>query len=279
MTDPDRQISFEARLLKIVDPTWRDSLLDRMRRVHQDAETAAWILDEPVLRDLLEFVQRDSHGDMVVMPKVTTFEGDRATFIDHKKLHYIAGVEKHQSAESSGFNPIPKEVDFGWQIDLSGEILPGLIRSTVDLRDTYVLAVHGRQTRGSFKVKANPSEVKTLTATYQVPVLSTKRFQGTNNIPEGSSLLISLGFQEERQELPAVMGGAIEIIRTVVGGPPVEARRIARERLVLITPRKIILESEEWRFKQQSSKAKAATKQPGTGQQATSFNASASVNY
>ena len=234
----DRQISFEVRYINGLDAnSWRNRFDDRLKVIQQDADVTAWFIDDQCLGELLTVAQGDTAVNVLRAPKVTSFENAKATIFSRDKQYYVSGLEKFETSEGLAFKPIVKDVELGYRIDMTGSFLPDGTRLAVDLRDSSLLSMHnlvrvGRSRNGDVKYS------------YQVPTAIDRRFQVSCDVPEGSNLVISVGLDEQTGRVggPAVLAsGLLE----TVGLPSLKAGSITRERLVVIKPRKIILESEE----------------------------------
>ncbi len=232
----DRQISFEVRYITGLASSWRFHLLDRLRIVKQEADVAAWTLDDRALHDLLAQAQAQPRTSVLQAPKVTTFNRDRATIIKRDKRRYIAGFDKVESA-AVPFRPIMKEFEVGFKLDMTGTIEPSRTRLSVDLSDSWLLALRTMVC----EQRVGPELVA---AEYMVPTLVDRKCQVACEIPEGTHLLISLGFYEKPGDPKGVAAVASELIASV-GLPTIQPAPATYERLVLITTRPIILESEE----------------------------------
>ncbi len=89
-----------------------------------------------------------------------------------------------------------------------------------------------------------PHSPMLVAAQYQVPTPVERRCETTCEIPEGSSLLISLGMRERRGRSSDAAETASEILE-LVGLPPLPARSVTCERLVSITPRRVMPSPDE----------------------------------
>jgi beta-lactamase regulating signal transducer with metallopeptidase domain len=233
----DRQISFEVRCINGLDAnSWRNRFDDRLKPVHQDSDITAWFIDDPCLRDLLTLALGDTAVNVLMAPKITSFEGMKATIFNRGKQFYVSGFDKLETAKGPAFKPIVKDVEVGSRIEMTGSFLHDGTRLVVDLRDSSVLSMHTLFRTGQFR----NGDVR---AVYQVPTAIDRRFQVSYDVPEGSILVISLGLDEQAGR----MGGAAEFasdLLEAVGLPSLKAKSVIRERLVVIKPRRIILESE-----------------------------------
>jgi hypothetical protein len=232
----DRQISFEVRYIAGPAGPWRNRLLDRLRLVKQEADVAAWTLDGPALRDLLTLAQGDTRTNILQAPKVTTFNRARATVIKRDKHRYIAGFDQIEGA-AQHFRPILKEFEVGFKLDMTGTMEPDRTRLSVDLSDSWLLVVRTMMC----KQRIGPELVA---AQYQVPTLMDRKCRVTCEIPDGTHLLISLGLYDEPRGARGLAAVANDVIASV-GLPTIQPAPETFERLMVITPRRIILESEE----------------------------------
>jgi hypothetical protein len=107
----------------------------------------------------------------------------------------------------------------------------------VDVRDSSLLNLHTL-------VRREPFRNQIYTAQYQVPTAIERSWRVSCEVPDSGSLLISMGLQERRGRLSdagETASGRLE----AVGLPPVPARPGTCERLVMIKPRRIVLEAEK----------------------------------
>ena len=84
-----------------------------------------------------------------------------------------------------------------------------------------------------------------IVGTYQVPSMVEHRCRVACDLPDDSSLMISLGLQiNETPIFSGVTEFAGKFLESV-GLPRNEAKAVTCERLVVITPRRIVLEAEQ----------------------------------
>jgi hypothetical protein len=232
----DRQIAYEVRYIVSNEGAWRQPLLDRLKLIKQEADVAAWTLDDKALLDLLTRAQGDTKTNVLQAPKVTSFSGARATIINRRKQHYVAGVEKLEYAARPAFRPIVKELQIGGKLDMTGTIVPGGTRLSVSLSDSWLLALRTMGCEHRVGAEVHPAQ-------YQIPTMIDRRCELTCDLPEGTHLLISLGLSDEPRKPTGLAGLANGAFAAI--GLPEPIRFVPFERLVLITPRPIILESDE----------------------------------
>ena len=237
----DRQISFEVRYINGLNAnTWRNRFDDRLKPIQPDSDLTAWFIDEQTLSDLLTHAQADSVVNVLQAPKVTSFENKKAAILNRDKQYYVSGLNKIETSQGSAFEPIVKDLELGFRIDLAGSFLADGTRLVVDLRDSRLLSLHdmvrvGRNRGGDIRVP------------YQIPEAIERRFQLSCDVPERSSLVISVGLDEREGNTGGAAGLAGSLLGTF-GLPIPKARTVTCERLVIIKPRKIVLESEEPRI-------------------------------
>jgi hypothetical protein len=234
--DGDRQICFEARYITTILGSWREPLGDRLKLIKRDGEVAAWTLDDRTLRELLDQAQRDERANVLRAPKVTTFYKVRATILNKYNVYHVADVEKVEAAGRPGIRPIIKPLDLGSQLDMTGTMLPHATRLAVNLSDSWLTAMDIKERKETIGTTIQ-------TVQYQAPTVVERRCQLTTDIPPGTHLLISLGPAVSNPKVTGLPGAINDLFHAV--GLPEPIKFTPCERLVLITPHPIILESEE----------------------------------
>jgi beta-lactamase regulating signal transducer with metallopeptidase domain len=234
----DRQISYEVRFMKLRTEPWRELLQDRLKLVQQEADVSAWIIDKPALTELLGLARSDALSDVLQAPKVTTFENDHALIGREDKQPYISRLEKLDTPAIQGFRPIVKELNIGWLADVAGSILTHGTHLAVDYHDSTLTAMHDLTRKERFGNQE-------IVGTYQVPSTIEHRCRVACDVPEESSLVISLGLQVNETPIFSGVTGVASKFLGSVGLSSHEAKNVTCERLAIITPRRIILEAEK----------------------------------
>jgi beta-lactamase regulating signal transducer with metallopeptidase domain len=233
----DRQICYEVRFVEVEADHWRNRMQGRLRPVEGEPDGSSWILDRGGNSDLVTICQESPTANIFQAPKVTAFEGTHATIVNTSEQLFVADAKPIRTPKSVGFRPEAKAVTIGYTLDLSGDLRPGETLLGIDLRDTSLLAVHDLT-----RVVESPEG--RLAAGYQVPTTIDRQCRLTAPIPEGSTLLVSLGLRESPGRLGGLVKAAVGLLEAA-GSPSLVARGATIERLVLITPREIILEDGE----------------------------------
>ncbi len=224
-------VTYDVRNFDGLDAnSWRNRLDDRLKLIQQEADVTVWVIDDNSLYDLLTFAQGDTRCNVLMAPKVSADEGARAIVVNRRKHHYISGFEKIQRPEGLAFKPIVKSLESGYRIEMTGSLLATGMRLAVDLRDSSYL-MHGLSQKGRFR----NGDVK---VTYQVPTAIERRFRVSCDIPEGSSVVISLGLEERSGQLDGPAEVASGILQTV-GFSKIKADPVISERLIVIKPRRV----------------------------------------
>jgi hypothetical protein len=81
-------------------------------------------------------------------------------------------------------------------------------------------------------------------ADYQVPTTIERNCRVSCLVPDSSVILISMGLYERRGRLSNA-GETASGLLEAVGLPPVPARAVISERLMMIKPRRIVLEADK----------------------------------
>lgn len=204
---PDRLISYEVRFIELSAGPWRDHMKGRITPLGPDAGARGWLVDEDALISLLRHLMKSTAANLVQAPKVTAFEGARATiFNGPDRMSGSTHVEGQEEVARTAAGGRDERI----RIDLGGTLSPRGTRLSVDLRDPTHPA--GRDARDA-------------------------RYEGSCDVPEGSSLLVSLGHHEGLD-----------------GRRPVKL-----ERLAVITPRRVVLEPEPRTAAEAADKAVSGT--------------------
>jgi len=210
VADSDRQFSFEVRRLDFEAEGWRERLGGRLKPLGKEADARGWLIDGDALSTLLShLVQRTPKLKSECAPKVTTFEGA------HAIICFGGDKMKETEVESTirDFVRDPKRrLPGGLLVDLVGRSSPVGTQLSVDLRDSEIPVSPGKREEG----RADDGPTRAPEFADDLHVISYE-------IPEGSSLLVSLGHHDLSVGL----------------------RSVTRERLVVITPRRILIEREE----------------------------------
>jgi bla regulator protein blaR1 len=236
--DSKQMISYEVRWFSSPDAQqWRELLQDRLKLVSQEADVCAWIVDDKAILDLLNLTMEQSWVNVLQAPKAVGPENATVTIENVAKQSYVARVEKLEHLGTPSFRPIVKDIDVGVRLEMNGMLLDGGTKLAVKLHDSDLLAMHTLHRR-------DHSGGKRVAAEYQVPTPVERRCQTACEIPEGSSLLISVGMRERRGRSSDAAETASELLE-FVGLPPLPARSVTCERLVSIRPRRVMRSPEE----------------------------------
>jgi hypothetical protein len=234
--DGARQVSFEVRYWALDAEPWRNSIVDRLRLVHEEADVSVWTIDDHALFDLLTSAQENTSSNVLQAPKATTFEDAHVKIHCATKEYFTTRLDKIASAGTISFRPTSREIEVGTRLDVAGSRLREGTRLSVDLGDTSVASLH----KLARKAHAGDHDV---VAEYQIPTVVQRRCKLTCDVPDKASLLISLGLHERRGRLSDA-GEAASGLLERVGLPPVPARPVPVERLITIRSRWIEPERE-----------------------------------
>ena len=202
-----RMISYEVQYINIQDEPWRDDLKGRLTPLEPGAEGRGWVIAHDGLRDMLIRFMANMTCNVLQSPKVTAYENARVTVVSTPE----SGVTSRGEGERGPGRPVDRDTNEGVRIDLSGSFTPRGTRLSVDLRDSWIAA--GRDVR-----EGDPKA----DASHRPPARGEGRFEKSCDIPQGSSLLVSMGTHERR----------------------LRRGSWTNELLVIITPRPITIEPE-----------------------------------
>ncbi|MHC5541502.1 hypothetical protein ACYOEI_25050 [Singulisphaera rosea] len=202
----DRQISFKVLSIHLEEQPWRERIKRHLKPCNEGADTRGSLVDREWLGELTQVIKSRSYLKIRVAPKVTSFEQMPARF----DLGETNGGDRVGTLLES------QTKEFGrTQVEVKGVFLPQGTKLTVSLVDTMM---PGRE----IEPKADgitSGEV---------------HYESTCDIPDDSSLLISLGHYERM----------------------VDSKSVRCERLILIMPYCIRLEGEDGPLSDGSSTTK-----------------------
>ena len=201
-------------------------------------DDGVWIIDDRGHRDLIEGAQQDVRTNIVSAPKVTTFNGARATIISRDKQRYIAGYEKVDGSPQE-LCPIEKVLEPGCRLDITPTIVPAATRLSIRSEDSHLESLVTRWHRETIGGQV-------VAAKYQVPTVVERRCTLDRDLPDGKHVLIDLGSYDQPGRAEGLPGLANRAL-TSLGLEPIPMPPVTSKLLVSITPRKIILEPEEER--------------------------------
>ena len=235
--DLDRQISFEVRYVSLDANPWREAVKDHLKLIKQEADVSAWIIDDKSISDLLTSAQEDTTSNVVHAPKVTTFENSHALIANIAVQYYVSQVEKIESENGFSFRPTTKGCEVGSRIDVVGSHRAGGTAIAVDVRDSWLLNFHTLVRKESFRNQIYEAQ-------YQVPTGIERSCRVSCEVPDNGAILLSMGLHERQSRLPRAIETASGLLEAV-GLPRVPAQPVICERLVMIRPRRIVLEPEK----------------------------------
>jgi len=99
----------------------------------------------------------------------------------------------------------------------------------------------------SFETKTQDASdgKKSLRAQFHIPHTIERKYEGSVKLADGQTLLVSLGQYPRTWPREGAFWSAIRRLQLEVGGPAIGMEPGSIEKLVLITPRRILLEHEE----------------------------------
>lgn len=208
--ESDRQISYQVSIFTLEPDAWRQHLKGQVKAIEQQPDMIGWVIEQPALSSLVKHFQGEANSNQIMAPKVTTFENAPALINFGPNLFRISSGETRRTARDRAGDT---EKEDGAGVKVAGSHIPQGTRIGVEVSEPKLIP-------GQAGPASHPESVKLPSKPPGSTVVHSK---GMCDVPEGSSLVVSLGIHE----------------RGV--GP----RSGICERLVVITPRRVVLESEE----------------------------------
>ncbi|SIO61983.1 BlaR1 peptidase M56 [Singulisphaera sp. GP187] len=196
MNEAVREISYEVRFVEREPDAWRLQLQGQLTALDPQTGMNGWLIDQSALLVFIEQMRDEANSNLVQAPKVTAFENAHAFVINRPgNLQNASGQMKRIAKVREG----ERKKDAGVQVNVSGMHLLKATRLTVLVSEPTLIT-------GQTGPSSDPGAVFYSYST------------GKCDVPEGSSLVLSLGSH----------------VRGV--GP----QSALSERLILITPRQIV---------------------------------------
>lgn len=234
----EKQFSFELRFLDVDASDFRDEIAEDLTLIEESYDVTAWLVDDNQAREIFHRLYRDPAAGSIQAPKVTCSENAAATVSNTMKYRYVAKLEKLIEEKAAAFKPTIEAIDKGTTVQMKAATTENSkIDLHIDLNDCDVvdeLKLH----------RTVQLENHTIRSQYQIPTVRKTHFSRTTTMEEGKSILISLGLIERPKRLTSESKVALAVL-DFVGIKDVERESTVRERLVMVTPRRIILEREE----------------------------------
>ena len=232
-----REINYEVRFISIAPYAWRETLKDRLKLVGRSTEVSAWTIDRVGIDDLFTMIQADIWNNLVQAPRASALEGEHVELANTAVLRYVADLEKVAIGEKFLLRPILDDVERGTKLDFSGHLEAGFIRVDVDIESLELIAWETLTRR----VESGSDEPEQ-TGEYQLPIMDAKRFRAQVEIPDGSSLLVSLGPKWRDRKIPELAKVANKYLEAI--DLHLERHDTRDEFLVLVTPRPVVEQGE-----------------------------------
>jgi hypothetical protein len=242
----DVEVTVELRFLTVSE-AMREQL---MSCAPQQTTPGVAVLDDTQLRMLLEIVQSDSRTNIMQAPKVTMFNGQRASVDLTEKKAIVVGVD----FEEKGATRLPvtktKVVSTGLQFSLLPTVSPDNKMVTLQLAINAARIDQPRTPAPGAPVavavqRDDKGEPVLVTAVLPEPQLSTVSVEKTLKLADGATALLS-GWTQQREmrweSCPLVLQKVPYLSRVF---RTVGYTKETEHTLVLVTPRIVVRHEEE----------------------------------
>ena len=183
-TISDRQISYKVRSFDRNTEKRLDVFKDRLKPVKHGPNVRAWIVGQKALDELIEYLGQEHSRQFFDAPKVTTFE------------------EKTVTMTTRAGNPEMRRYVIGSVVKVTGSILIGCTKLTVGVRLLPFEEIAGPE-REKQKFDINFSDAAIL-----ANVADDGLRRVTCEVPDGSSLVISLSLEQRKDRAAETAGWA-----------------------------------------------------------------------
>lgn len=198
-TNGPSMIRYEVRFLDLHGILWRNTMVEKLKTLETDDGNLAWLTDSVTVVEL-ELKARADHektapnppeaeDDRKSRPEAPTISaqaGAKAEIHSHQVVRYVAGVNAVRSNETNeviGFQPIIAKLNDGCAVSLAGTPTDSGIKLRLKIDENRI------QWFSTLEAKS----ANGLSAQYSVPQMLRGRAEGEWIVPDGQTLLISLG--------------------------------------------------------------------------------------
>lgn len=234
----DVQVAAEVRFVTV-----SPDLIERLGLLHKETTNPGMtLLDDAQLQVFLEAVQGDRRGNVLAMPKVSTYNGQRAALDLSEKQTFVVGVDFAEADGKTVPKPVTKSVKTGMQVSMLPTVAADHRSVTIHLgvhvsrADAEMdIVKEAGWTKKSLRKSESPTE----------PRYSVLEVEKTLKIPDGTTAMLT-GWTQQRE------------VRNQVGPPilskiPYVSRifstvgygRELEHTFVLVTPRIVVHKEEE----------------------------------
>jgi hypothetical protein len=251
--DLDRpQTAYEVRLVTVTPGAWLDAIKRAAPPLAEDGEVRSWLWNDQTLRDVLSEMLSDVRSNLVLTPKVTAFDGDEFRIECIQTRKYVSKLKPIAAEGRVAFQPTIEDLKYGLTLTIKGTQVDGATALAVDLRD--------RDLTG-FELVSVPAESggRKTVGRFELPAWIDRAYLGESELPQGETLAVSLGTFERTYPMSGPLGHLLDLLREA-GGPALGTKRGTVEKLVLITPQRIVLEEEEERLEEPAQPQPDATR-------------------
>lgn len=241
----DTEVSVELRFVTV-----SDECLAKLGVEDADGKASIVRLDDAQVRLLLEAAQSDTRTNIMQAPKLTVFNGQRATLDLTEKQLFVTGAEMISTGERKMPQLHTKSVNTGLQVTVLPVVAPDNRSVTLQLGVSLTRADVPRLAASQILAGKSPEKNAVPTLTFvapQEPRFSMRSFQTTVKLTDGTTALIS-GWTQHREQRNQICPPVLSKIPYI--GQLFRTISYGKERehlLVLVTPRVIVQQEKEER--------------------------------
>ena len=173
---------------------------------------------------------------MIQAPKITTMAGEQGS-VTHLKPEFFVTALEPIIDQGVAFKPTVEKLNLGSEVEMSARFIGEEMELSVQLKDLDLARVEKKAVlirEGNHDVRGH----------IQIPHTISRDLQVQVKLIEGQTLLASLGEYPREWARTGAFWRTLGILKHL-GGPELDVNRANIEKLVLITPRRILTEVSE----------------------------------
>jgi len=228
----DKQVSFQVQFVSLETKSWKEFMNGRPSAIEDGVKALSWTFDQRALdRFLHHLAPKNPAANLVRCPKVTMFEDMPGLVLSSQNIFIRSGdLTEHKSPKAHESRPIVSKdqgrssqpsltklrAEIKTEVRFKGVSIPQGVRLSVEFHDASLPNIttfdhwQPADSERRISMKAKPSLIE-------------KCGRTSCDIPNGSSLVLSVGTQDQP------------------GASTEGTNAKSRERLIIVTPRAIIV--------------------------------------
>lgn len=234
-------VQYEVRFVSTPGLEWRSALADHLRLVTRQEGASVWAVDDKTVYEILKTCENETKTCDLAPPRATTELGEAVELSARHRQTYVAEMKPSTARDSvpdgevvrTSFSPETATLDLGPTVRVDSSRLVGVgVQAAVKIEDRRLLAMHqavrravveerreyavpvlskipfvGRRLFRNIGIARQP-----ISATVEIPEVSSLSIEGDWLIPSEGALVVSLGPVSNAENRDQPVGESLVIL-------------------------------------------------------------------